>query len=42
MQTGSLILNAEIVSAPAVAETLLDYLTSPGTADSTLTELTSR
>lgn len=39
MQTGSLILNAEAVDAPAVAEALLDYLTSPGRAESTLTEL---
>lgn len=39
MHTVSLILNAEAVDAPAVAEALLDYLTSPDTADSTLTEL---
>lgn len=39
MHTGSLILNADAVDAPAVAEALLDYLTSPGSAESTLTEL---
>lgn len=39
VQTGSLILNADAVNAPAVAEALLDYLTSPGSAESTLAEL---
>lgn len=39
VQTDSLILNAQAVSAPAVAEALLDYLTSPGSAESTLAEL---
>lgn len=39
VQTGSLILNANTVNAPAVAEALLDYLTRPGSAESTLAEL---
>lgn len=39
MQTSSLILNADTVDAPAVAEALLDYLTSPGSTESTLAEL---
>lgn len=39
VQTGSLILNADAADAPAVAEALLDYLTSRGSAKSTLAEL---
>lgn len=39
IKTGSLILNSDTVDAPAVAEALLDYLTSPGSDNSTITEL---
>ena len=38
-QVTSLILTTNSISAPDIAEALLDYLTTPNTQDSLLTEL---